>query len=387
MKLGHNMNNRSKVKPIEPAPGGIQDGMKGSEYQEKLIELYSMVTFNKSRDFECWTEDTRAGKFDDLVISYSKDSNTSYTFLQAKYKARPEELKFLDFFSNNKYQLHKYFESFVEIENNFKIDYQTNDIDDVIIATNNPLPKPVNDLLALTDPSLKVSELKLEFVKNHELANIATVYTLPETDNFESLKQIFLAIELVQLMFNKPSKFHVLRHSREFLLENIFEEDGNSVKFKSQFLNPGFLQTENFREIFMQVIEHKFVDIVPKLNYSNQEQFWGHFRKMKFDKNKKKFSDEIHNLDSDENFSDQKLKRFLKKLLIVTSLDLTEIENSIKFNILNQINDVNELENVNLKFQKFFQDWLLRKDANSGWSPIDNVRISEILNQFGKKAN
>lgn len=85
---------------------GIQDAMENYNYQQLLVQLFSMKFYNKSMYFECWTE---SGSEDCLIFSSSGDVKAfSYDLLQLEIKPKPlaSSLRVESF------KLYKYFESF-----------------------------------------------------------------------------------------------------------------------------------------------------------------------------------------------------------------------------------------------------------------------------------
>lgn len=186
------------------------------------------------------------------------------------------------------------------------------------------------------------------------------------------MKQIFLAIELAQKLFNNPSKFHILKHSKIFLLSNVLQVDGNSkMKFKPEFFNSEFSQT------FKQIFDFKFVKADKSFSCSNDKEFWSKISK-KLNGNKT-LSKEFQSFDSDESFVEEKLKRFMRKLLIATNLEIFKIENALKFKILCQINDINDLKDTYLNFREIFNAWLLRNENKSESTSITKLRIEQIF--------
>lgn len=100
----------------------FQGGYEGATFQLKLLKLFALRAFNKKLDFKVWTEDEAAGKFDDLLFSYTINNQIRLTFGQAKHKVIGTKFKFKNFFQEN-YNLYKYFNSLIEIERNFNVNY------------------------------------------------------------------------------------------------------------------------------------------------------------------------------------------------------------------------------------------------------------------------
>jgi hypothetical protein len=83
----------------------------------KLLILFLHRGIKKEYDFHIATEQSKAGKFDDLVFAYKKDGKANIIFLQAKHKQEPttdNQIKFIDLYTtspnNTTYQVNNYFE-------------------------------------------------------------------------------------------------------------------------------------------------------------------------------------------------------------------------------------------------------------------------------------
>jgi hypothetical protein len=81
----------------------------------KLLIFFLQRGIQKKYDFSIATEQSKAGKFDDLVFAYKKDGKANIIFLQAKHKQEPREtnkIKFSDLTTksptDNPFQVNNY---------------------------------------------------------------------------------------------------------------------------------------------------------------------------------------------------------------------------------------------------------------------------------------
>lgn len=363
-------------RPIRIAAGGVQDAMKGSEYQHSLIQLFSIKAFNKSVDFECWTEDGNAGKFDDLIFSCVEDGKTSYTFLQAKQKATIVRLDYFSFFKDKNYQLHKYFESFVEIERNFSINYSDIDLSSLIIATNNRFVKPIRGILKLSNPNsnFKSKCLTFEVVKDQEIfGKMGKIYRFSrahETANLKCVKDMFLATELFQLLFQKPQKWFLLGYCKRFLCSEVFDVTEISISLKADFLNPN-PNFDNFSNFFKYVVDNSLSD-----DSKNSQKAKDFYKRTYLNPD---LLEILETFTDDERFVDEKVLSFIRKYEIVSDLVESEIQNHIKIGILREINVFDSLGFATLMFQDSIKNWLITLSQKTTSKAVNSRMISEIF--------
>lgn len=111
------------MEPLRIKRGGIQDSTKGINYQLNVLKLYTLYAYNKEKPFKCWTEDERADKFDDVCVQMIGSSgNPEYNFVQNKQKSNPSAIDYKSLFTDKDYELKKYFQSMLEIVENFSIE-------------------------------------------------------------------------------------------------------------------------------------------------------------------------------------------------------------------------------------------------------------------------
>lgn len=124
-------------KTYQIASGGIQGGYQGAKFQIRLLQLFAIRALRKEWEFEIWTEDEIADKFDDLLFKYSNGGETRYTFLQAKHKVIEKTFELSTLFADKNFNLYKYYSSFEQIGANFNFSIDYKEVDDLIISTNN----------------------------------------------------------------------------------------------------------------------------------------------------------------------------------------------------------------------------------------------------------
>lgn len=105
-------------------------GSEGVQFQVSLLTVFFLNALRKLKDWKLSTENKEAGKFDDVVLEWPQGA----TLLQAKHKqSKTKRITFEDLLStnpkNDDFSLPKYFLSYEEIRNKFKLQ-------NVIICTN-----------------------------------------------------------------------------------------------------------------------------------------------------------------------------------------------------------------------------------------------------------
>lgn len=358
------------------ASGGIQGGYQGAKYQIKLLQLFAIRAMKKKLEFNVWTEDESADKFDDLLFSYFRGNQTRYTFLQAKNKVNHKKLELSTLFNDKNYNLYKYFKSFTQIEDNFKIDYKLNDIDDLIISTNNVFPTPTGNCLRLTEvTSYGNSILQLELFSHGILKSEGKLFKFDkrkENENCEVLKMRFLAIELIQLLFDPNCRTYFIQHSKDFLESNIFEINGNSIEFKDEFLNTGDPDIESLRSLLKDAIQNG--SIAKHIKEKTTKSFAGYFNNFKFDKG---LVGKINAFDTNTLLVESQIKRFMSKLFFASEVDEFSLDRSISLEILTLINDSSQLNDTHVFLEAFFDGWLCAKNEFRV-----KLNYSDILNIF-----
>lgn len=227
-----NPNNAYKVNS-----GAFRGGLEGAEYQINLLQIFGLRALNKGLRFDLWMEDDAADKFDDVAFCYDSNNQSKFTFLQAKHKVNRVVFELSTLFYEKNFILYKYYKSFELIEENFKVDYGSTDLEDLIVCTNNILPS-----LSQNDPNCVLMECAphatfgLHFERqysHHIFEDEGILFRLDKSkfsENFNILKQYLLAAELVQLLFAKKfDKFYLLEHSKGFLEQNVFNSEFHQV--------------------------------------------------------------------------------------------------------------------------------------------------------------
>lgn len=347
---------------IQRTRGGIHDGLRGSEYQSKIVQLYSLKAHSKNQKFYCWTEDSNAGKFDDLGFSCEgSDSKIKYSFGQAKQKVDHKILDFRTWFTDGNYHFHKYFESLLEIERN----YGDVDLKEILLCTNNKMPMDFDTQLVLSDAL--IGNFYFEKVEDHEVfGNIAQIYKFDEkreTQNFKLLKEIFLTIEIAKFLFEDKPNLSLLKHCKTFMYNNVIDVGRQKVSFRDN----------KQKDLFELVIRSGFYQVSRELKSKICSHFWVFFEKRKLNQSK---IDEIQNFTDSPDFVEEKIKKFLQKLRIVTNLSDTRITEERNLEIDRYFGESCE-SNYN-NFESNFKDWVL----NGSEDPIDFSTIEEIYKKI-----
>lgn len=365
------------------ASGGFQGGFEGSLFQMKILQLYLLRAYNKSLNFNVWTEDEKAGKFDDVLFSYTSENQTKLSFLQAKHKVKVMTFDLSTLFNDKNYDLLKYFHSFLSLEENFDINYQNQDLVDICIATNNKFPESKSDSTILSNSSHEKSCLSFERA-NHSIfykeGQIHKFNSSKENENLEFLKTKFISIELAQLLFENNFKTVVLHRCKNFLSSNVWRTDGDSIKFTEKFLNSGHPEAEFLRCTFYQTVNDS-------VKNKSDRSIWEKLREFKFSKI---LVNEIHKFADDEDYIDSKIKIFTDKLLLITELNESKLDQSIKLEILKIVNDVNLLSDAYVHFEKSTKEWLLNsfEDKNVACNSrvkLSNDKLGEIFQPIVSK--
>lgn len=269
----------STVIPV--ADGGIQDTLKGLDYQVDLVKLFSLRYYHQNDDFECWIEDENAGKFDDVCIKVEdKSLKRSYTFVQAKHKIKRIEINLNSFLSDKNYELFKYFNSFLTIEDNFNINYADIDLSELVLCTNNKLKlRPFNNTLELEDPGLLGLNLYFMKLNNHSVyGKLGEIYKFDENElhnNFIVLRNIFLSFELADFLSKKNGNFNILKNYKTFLCNEDFDMISNSINIKNaafketleRLIDRSIIKIKGFN-VFSDVVQNFKLDskLISKIN-------------------------------------------------------------------------------------------------------------------------
>jgi hypothetical protein len=337
--------------------GGIQHGYLGHNYQFKLLELFAHSFVQSGIKFELYTELSNAGKFDDLTLKViGSDGISRFIFGQAKHKKTPEYLSFSKLIFNKDFQISCYFDSLNEVEQFY------GNIESVLLITNNIIDdcqykKQPNGLVKLN----KYQPLYLiQDTSNHLIfANIGKRFKFPGKEHpiehqavLEAFRCDFVAKELVELFFGYTSTPKICCLNRKFLFGKIFDESKQS--FRDEVLNGSDASLYLFRLSY----EHAFKDALSKLSQpGSKKNYWSYWGRQSIE-DKLKLIEPLS--DADRNLDQQKfdfqLNRFIEKFILVTSLTVEKIEESIQADMRNN----RQLDDVSLHYQVLttsVKDW------------------------------
>ncbi len=267
-------------------------------------------------------------------------------------------LKYGTLIANPDFKLSDYFDSLGEVETNYK------NIESVLLITNNmiddrPWKREENGLIKLPFNKQITFYLVQDNFDDPIFKNMGKRFKFPGEEYpiehriiFQTLQFEFISRELIQLLFGRKTDLKFCRHNRKFLFEKIF--DDNRVMFRDEVLDG----TDPDLGVFRSVFEYAF-DVSVNSIKSGLEKWhgncWCYWRQQTVDA-KLKLIETVGDAEKDLKEFDAQLERFLQKYVLVSGLEVAEIEE----NIQESMQGIHQMEDVSSHYQVLttnVKDW------------------------------
>lgn len=366
------------MEPLRIKRGGIQDSTKGINYQLNVLKLYTLYAYNKEKPFKCWTEDERADKFDDVCVQMIGSSgNPEYNFVQNKQKSNPSAIDYKSLFTDKDYELKKYFQSMLEIVENFSIE---DCMGSIIITTNNSIklnPSQNSDILTLSGQN---TEFPLYFERITDLDDsvfqkcgkhlkVFKSHSNMKYENLASLHAIFLAIDLANFLFwegrgTKQQNLFMLENSGYFLRSKVFSVKRTNIEIT--------FEDAGFRSVFEYVVQQDYVKI-PRFKKEKMLNNFSDFMKKVESNLSDSQKSKILNFQTDNVQKIHYISLFLEKFLIVSEVSEINIATGIKFELQKIFGGSND--SIFIDFDYRFNEWFL----NDIHRPLNYEKTDEII--------
>jgi hypothetical protein len=341
--------------------GGIQHAFLGTNYQFKLLELFVHRSVESKLDFELKTELKKAGKFDDVALKYISDGDSKFIFCQAKHSKNPETLNLKRFIDdkNKDFYLFDYFTSLNEVQKNY------GNVENVFLVTNNK----IDDIRKVQIENTELYEfasgdkkLCLYLIEDTSiestLKNHGKHFKLPNEirsppghqTTFETLRCIFMFKELLDFLLGKTSELKLIKVNRRYLFTNIF--DKTKLHFRDEILKGNNLTP--IAKIFRAAFE--------KCN-KGQNDYWKFWENKDLSELLKQLLKIQGDEDEEQENFDLELNRFMDKFVLVTRLEIEDIERSIQTDMQENYH----MQNVSSQYQVLtnsVKDWITGSNKN-----------------------